>query len=389
MLGGNTSYWDALTTSFQKQYPYITINWERVPGLNFQTKWNAYIASRSGPDLVSIQSGAVFLPYKQALQTLPELKPLLPQFSGTQNFCDDFDCNKGIYAIPYNVQGYVLYYNKAVLQQAGLPPTAPADWTEMINACDKVKAIGKTCMALGMKDAGAFQLAFGPLPNQTMTLAQQQGYYTNKTKYTDPASVAWLKVFADMSKRGWFNPDATGITQTPDAEGLFTSGKTAFIMGFVADIEDYATMGPGVGQQNLGAAAFPSIVKDNPVPGISPGPLAKIAGISSATAFGVSVWSKQKDAALQWIRFVGSQKNQQDYLDQVGVPDRLGLDTSNAAPALKQIEDLIAKGNGSLTVWYMGFKTLNAIQTSMEQIFSGSITPDAAALAIQKAQDAP
>jgi ABC-type glycerol-3-phosphate transport system substrate-binding protein len=390
MLGGNITYWDKLTKRFEQKYPSIKIQTERVPGPNFQTKWNAYIASRSGPDLISIQSGAVFLPYKEALQPLPELKPDLEHYSGTRNFCDDFNCAKAIYGIPYNSQGYVLYYNKELLRKAGLPVRAPRNWSELDRACTKFKTMAITCIALGMKDFGEWQLAWGPLPNQTMTLAQQKGFYTGKTKWTDPEVVNWIKVYAEMVKRGWFNKDAPAISQTPDAEGMFTSGKAGFIVGFVADIEDYATMGPAIGVQNLGAAAFPAIEKGKPIPGVGPGPLAHIAGISPATAFGLSAWSDKKREALLWIRFVGSKENQQAYLEQVGVPARLGLNTKRIKqPALVDIENLIEHGNGSLAVWYMGFKTQNALKDQMQKFFSGQTTPEQAATAIQEAQEAP
>ena len=56
--------------------------------------------SALGPAVVTIQSGAIFLPYKQALQPLPELKSQLKHYTGAQNFCDNYNCNKAIYEHP-------------------------------------------------------------------------------------------------------------------------------------------------------------------------------------------------------------------------------------------------------------------------------------------------
>ena len=52
---------------------------------------------------------------------------------------------------PFGLQGNVMYYDKKVLKAAGLDPDKPPQtWDEMDAACKKVKAIGKTCLALGM-----------------------------------------------------------------------------------------------------------------------------------------------------------------------------------------------------------------------------------------------
>lgn len=44
-----------------------------------------------------------------------------------------------------------MYCNKKVLTEAGLDPAnPPKTWDEMVAACAKVKAVGKTCLALGL-----------------------------------------------------------------------------------------------------------------------------------------------------------------------------------------------------------------------------------------------
>jgi ABC-type glycerol-3-phosphate transport system substrate-binding protein len=387
--GGADDYWNALIQAFGTANPGITIEREVVPGNDFDAKWNAYIASRSGPDLVAIQAGAIWEAYKDALQPLPELAPELANFNGPENFCLEFDCTdpNHIYAIPYNMQGYVLYYNKLVLKEAGLDPdNPPTSWRDMAAACDKVKAIQKTCWALGIKDLGTLQIVW-QLAQQTMTLDQQVGFWTGKTKWTDPEVVAILRLYQDMVQRGWFNKDAPSINHLGDAEGLFLSGKAAFIMDFVADLGTYRELGTkGIGDENLGAIVVPPIEDGFPLTDVKPGPLANIAGVAAATAWGVPVWSQNKAAALKWIEFAAQQDSQQKYL-AFGEPARKGLDTSViSAPAFQQIQKIIAAGNGTLSVFYMGFQTVSVLQQTTSAIFLGQLTPEAAAEQIQAVQ---
>ena len=176
-----------------------------------------------------------------------------------------------------------------------------------------------------MKDFGEWQLARCPLPNETMSLKQQQGFANGTTKWTDPEVVNWFKAYGDMVQKGWFNADAPAITQTPDAEGMFISGKAPFIVGFVADIEDYATIGPAIGVKNLGAAAFPAIEQGNPYsrrwPWSAPEDRASFGdGVRALCLEQAPVGSTDLDPIRR------QQANQQAYLEQVGVPARLRVE---------------------------------------------------------------
>ncbi|MBJ7614412.1 MAG: carbohydrate ABC transporter substrate-binding protein [Candidatus Dormibacteraeota bacterium] len=387
-LGGAAdAYWTQTVTDFQRKYPNITIQREVVNGSDFDAKWNAYIAARSGPDLVAIQAGAYWLAYKDALQPLNELRPDTANYNEPEMFCQDFDCRKNVYAVPYNLQGYVLYYNKSVLQSAGLDPNnPPRTWRAMAAACPQIQASGKSCWELGLKRSGGGILEY-QLVQQTMTLAQQQGFAAGKTKWTDPEVVSSIQLFQDGVKRGWFNKDAPGLAHIGDAESVFESGKSAFIMGFVAEVLNYSVLARAIGSDNLGAMPVPQIEDGYPLSGVRPGPLSKLSAISSATAWGVPIWSKEKQAAMLWIRFAGDAANQ-GRMFQYSQPARKNLDSAAIqSPAFQQLQTLIQQSKGNLLAFYAGVAVYGPISQEFAKVFLGQETPDQAAQNLQKVAD--
>lgn len=50
---------------------------------------------------------------------------------------------KGMYGVPLLQVTVNLYYNKAIFAEAGLPNQAPQTWGGVVNACEKVQALGK------------------------------------------------------------------------------------------------------------------------------------------------------------------------------------------------------------------------------------------------------
>ena len=164
------AWWNQRFADFTKQHPNVTFKQEVVPYGQYASKVGAYKTAGSGPDVMQMGTGAYMFDFADMFLPLNGLVDLAAYY-GTEAACEDFDCSKTIYGIPWALQGQPLYYNKAVLAAAGLDPaTPPKTWKDMDAACAKIKAIGKACIAAGPKDYGGATEFDGALATRRLPL---------------------------------------------------------------------------------------------------------------------------------------------------------------------------------------------------------------------------
>ena len=122
------------------------------------------------------------------------------------------------YGIPIGANTLALYYNKSIVQAAGVDPASITNWASLTAALAKVKAIGKTGItfsAIGTEE-GSFQ--FEPW---------FWGAGANLTDLSSPQAVAALNLWTTWMKDGYAPNSVLNDTQ-PDNWQEFAAGDTAF-----------------------------------------------------------------------------------------------------------------------------------------------------------------
>ncbi|MGC9670930.1 sugar ABC transporter substrate-binding protein [Planosporangium sp. 12N6] len=122
------------------------------------------------------------------------------------------------YGIPIGANTLALYYNKQVLQAAGVDPATVTDWASLTAALAKVKAAGKkgiTFSAIGTEE-GTFQF-----------LPWFWGAGAQLTRLDSPPAVAALNLWADWLGQGYAPNSVITNTQTTSWQE-FASGGYAF-----------------------------------------------------------------------------------------------------------------------------------------------------------------
>lgn len=122
------------------------------------------------------------------------------------------------YGIPIGANTLALYYNKEVLDKAGVDPAAIKDWAGLTAALDKVKASGKkgiTFSAIGTEE-GSFQF-----------LPWFWGSGANLTQLDSAQGVAALTLWTDWLKNGLAPNSVLNNTQTTSWQE-FATGDFAF-----------------------------------------------------------------------------------------------------------------------------------------------------------------
>src|SRR3954470_7034074 len=151
---------DAQDQRFEQAYPGSKVNITLLPTNNdqFSAKLQAAFTSGQVPDVMLIYSGGYTTPY---IPSLLELNKYVDANSGMYDSisnwdlsCADLDCQDGkgpIYGAPIDFGSYGLFYNKALLKQAGLDGP-PKTFDALLAACDALKAHDILPLAYGDRD---------------------------------------------------------------------------------------------------------------------------------------------------------------------------------------------------------------------------------------------
>src|SRR6266540_7043044 len=135
------------------------------------------------------------------------------------------------YSVPVNIhRSNVMWYNPKVLEAAGvtLPDGGFANYDDFFAACDKIKAAGKTCLALG--PAWTAEHLFENVMIGSLGADGWAGLWTGAT---DWASADVTKALDNYAKAlSYTNSDAATLSDWQPAAQLMTNGDAAFnIMG--------------------------------------------------------------------------------------------------------------------------------------------------------------
>ncbi|GAC1372386.1 MAG: ABC transporter substrate-binding protein [Pseudarthrobacter sp.] len=239
---------------------------------------------------------------KMALDTSPMLKPTVDSatYKGT------------LYAAPQTSDGGMLYYRK------DLVPTPPKTWDEMMSMCSIAKANNIGCYA------GQFSKYEGLTVNASEAINSAGGSVLDKDgkpSVNTPEAKAGLGNLAKAYADGNIPKEAITYKEE-DSRQAFQNGKLLFLRNWPYVYNLATTEGSSTVKDKLGLAALPG----------KSGPGASSLGGHSA---GVSVYSKNKATALDFLKFLTSGESQKFFATQGSLAPVLS--------ALYDDKDLVAK----------------------------------------------
>lgn len=254
------------------------------------------------------------------------------------------------YGLPLNSNNLGLYYNKALLDEAGV--AVPTTWEEL-SAAAKATANGDVsglAISAVKNEQGTFQF----LPFVWQTGGDLEDYATSGAEA--------LSFLRGMIDEGSVSSAVTNYSQE-DARTQFTAGKVAMMMNGPWEL------------QNLADVPFEW--------GVAPLPKGK----EAATGLGgenvvVLQEGKQADAAVKLAEFLTSAEGAKIYCDESGQlsarPDLAGKLKLSSDDKLKVFEDQLAVAHAR-AYGKQYAKVSEAVQLSMQEALTGASTPEEAA----------
>jgi multiple sugar transport system substrate-binding protein len=309
------TWWTAVKKEYEQKYPNVTVNLIAIQGgePDFLTKLELdYKSTSTAPTLAQFPSTEIAL--YQSTGLLKNLSPYLKTSSWFAQFPKVIQ-NEGliggkIYAVSTGENNVGLYYDKAILQKAGIKlPWQPKTWNDIIVAAEKIKAAEPKIIPLWTDagtSAGPNGAGYGILNllagSSTPTIQTSSG----KMVVDSPGLLQTLNFYHTVFSKGLGAP--TSQLFSPNNAPNIPSAD--FFKG---------TLGIAVGANFLGGnwtkqVSFPYWAKASTAMGVAGLPKVNGGGYASTLSgwdFGVSsaASSAQTTAAENFMNVAQEQKN--------------------------------------------------------------------------------
>jgi ABC-type glycerol-3-phosphate transport system substrate-binding protein len=338
------------------------------------TKVSAALASKTAPDLALMAAGPLYTGARGDFFMEEKVKD--PDFSKDDVFPGVWDYAKyqgRICAVPYGISTPVLYYNKSILEKAGIDiaKKPPKTWEDLYQMAKTAQAKGN---ASGSTDFWGFDVTDVAWLFKTM-LAQNGNdiVSVSGTKITPVFNDDKALAIAAFWKR-LVDEKIMPMGQHSNAEKKFLAGNTAFYVATSSRIAKW-TKDPAI---PLSAVAMPYWKK----PSVALG--GNVLVILSSDP-------KTKEAAWKLVKFLASAENQTDFAVKTGY-----LPIRKSGLSRQSVKDAIAK-NAMYNVafkqmdvsWsYWHFEAMGTMDSllvqALDQIERGAAAPkDALAKAVK------
>lgn len=283
---------EALIERFEDLYPGVSVINATVTGgsgVNARAVLKTRMLGGDPPDSFQVHAGQELIGTWVVADRMEDLTFLYEEMGWfekyPQGLIDASSTADGIWSVPVNIhRSNVMWYVPAKLAEWGITP--PASWDAFLEVCPTIQAAGVTPLALGENWTHNHlweSVALGVLgPDDYDKL------WTAELPFNDPKAMAVWDVFGEVL--ACTNDDAAGLSWQ-QATDMVVAGTAAFnIMGDWAAGYLTTTLGlePVVG---FGWAA-------------SPGTDGVFMWLSDA--FGLPKGIKNREATLNWLRFVGT-----------------------------------------------------------------------------------
>lgn len=241
-------WWADFADKFNAEHENIEVVVDCVSWNDVYTVVNTRVANGEAPDLLNIdvfadyQADGLLLPAKDWVseETYAKFYP---------SFLEQSVVDGTVWAVPDLASARALYFNKDILEQAGV--TVPATWEELKAACEAIKASNPDVYPWGVDmttDEGQACFAYYAWNNGGGFVDDEGNWALNSAE-----NVEAVNYVVDLIKSGLTNTDPTTETRY-DLQEMFAAGKLAMMIG-PNQISKYCQENGGI---NFGVASLPT-----------------------------------------------------------------------------------------------------------------------------------
>jgi len=363
----------AMTQAFEKAHPDVKVNLEFVP---YEALHDKIVAARgaggNGYDVVLFD--AIWPAEFTKFNLLKDVSSRISAEDKAQIFPGALKTvvfNGKTLGMPWILDTKYLYYNKAMLEKAGIRDL-PQTWQQVMDDARiiKEKKIVNYPLVWSWSQAEALVCDYTTL----VSGFGGQFYQNGKLSFSSPASLQAVKLMKSSLDDGLTNPASREYLEE-DVRKAFSNGDAAFALNwtYMYNMANDAKQSNVAGQVGI-----------MPAPGDAPG---KAGAVNGSMGLGIASGSTHADQAWQYIRYMTSQPVQNNYA-RLSLP--IWKSSYQDAAVMKDQESLIKAANTSLSVMLSRPETADysrlssTLQQQLQQVLTGGATPEAAMQAVDK-----
>jgi raffinose/stachyose/melibiose transport system substrate-binding protein len=325
--------WQEAAQQYEKAHPGVKVQFDYLENEAFKAKLPTLLQSKDRPSLFHSWGGGVM--YEQVnAGVCKDITSAISEGGFKDTFypagVQNFTYQGKTYGLPNDVAPIVFWYNKELVEKAGVDPTKIKYWDDFIDAVKKCQAAGITPIAAGGKDK--WPLHFYPALLMMRILGKEgmQAAYEDKNGgFASPDVVKAFQLYQDLAALKPFHKGYLANTYG-EAAGTFHDGKTAFHLMGTWDLTEGrsdAADQKGLPDEKLGWFFFPE-VKDGK-------------GHANDIFASVDGWLVARDAPKETVGFMkiwlGKEIQEKECEAGLGISMVKGTAEAIKEPFLKQI----------------------------------------------------
>lgn len=360
------SYTADITAAFNEMHPDVTVEIVNQPFDQYYTLLGSAIEAGTAPDVALFNGGTQL---KSRANQLVPVTEELAELQDTLAGWPAFETNGETYSAPMFLQGFPLYYNKALFTEAGLDAeNPPQTWDDLSAACDAITTkTDASCFALGNKEGLGIEFFLSGFASGIFTPEEYDAWIEGDRDWTSPHAKQVLQLWTETAKDGWYNDGANSTAMFTDSFDIFSAGNAAMVLGLMSDIAHWKQFDEFLGE-DLGFMLPPTINDGTTV------------SLSAEGGIGYGVLNEaKKDLAVDWIKATVDHDALMAYSmagGQIASDTTITLDTD--IESANAIVDALPSAKPQLHT-ALESDTLDLLHRLGQQLISGDVTVDDAA----------
>lgn len=376
------AFFEQTAKDYEAANPGVTVEMQFLENEAYKAKLPTMLQSDEAPDIIYSWGGGVLDAQIESgfIKDITDMVDADYAARFSPAAWNAFQRDGRQYGIPALVSEVGIFYNKELVEKAGVDPQAFANWEDFLAGVRKIKEAGITPLLAGGADKWPLHFYWsylairdgGKAAFEAATAGEGDGF-------AGETFVRAGELFGELVALEPFQPGFLGATW-PDSAGQFGDGKGAMmLMGNWLPGTQLANAadGKGLAKDQIGFARFPA------VPGGK--------GEEGDVLGGINGWLVTRDApdeAVDFLTFfISAERQAKVAADGLLIPVIKGADAGIEDPINKRVAADIAASN-YLQIFYdqaLGPDVGRVVNDVSTEIAAGTMSPEDAAQAVQEA----
>jgi raffinose/stachyose/melibiose transport system substrate-binding protein len=381
--GGAVELWNKIARDFEAQNKGVKVDVQYLENEAFKAKLPTLLQSQERPSIIYSWGGGVMRAQAKA-GFLEDITAEATPWSNTLNAvaAKAFQIDGKTVGIPFETGEVGFFYNKKLMDKAGVKAEDIKSWDDFLAAVKKIKAAGITPLVVGAGEKWPIHFYYSYLVMRIGGASALGDAAAGKNGgFKGAPFVEAGKRLRELAALEPFQAGYIGTTHS-QAEGMFGDGKGAMeLMGewLLGAQASNAADGKGQPIDNIGLLSFPLL------PGGK--------GVATDVLGGINGWLVTKGApkeTVAFLKFFSQDKYQREAAAKgYYIPVVSGTEAAIENPVVKQIASQLAASTYHQNFFDqdLGPSVGRVVNDISAAVAAGEMKPEDAAAAIQDAWD--